>query len=199
MPEERGTPHEMITQFLGQSFFLGFPNGTRGFYDDGNPNNPNLGLGGYTVRHDRPFFYTTTSFNDDVGPPDLAHPFAGNFLVRTPAIEYCDIQLNADSFTTGDVLQADVFSIGNPESNDRALEWKAWFVQPSGEFIPAVNVGADGSLVLTAEFSHDFGSLSLFGVDAASARGDWELNCRVLDPTTGQQLHFDRNVFSIDQ
>ena len=60
-----------------------------------------------------------------------------------------------------------------------------------------MNAGADGSLILPAEFPfRDFGPLPLFD---GTLPGEYELNCRLVEPVTGRQIFFDRNTFMVEE
>ena len=61
-----------------------------------------------------------------------------------------------------------------------------------------INAGADGSIVLPPGFDHDFGPLALLPVTPGLPGGSWELNCRLLDPVTGEELALDVNPFEIE-
>jgi len=199
LPEVLGSNQGGVSSFLGQAFFLGLPIGLRGFYDDGNTGDELVGVGGYSIRQQRPVAFSTTAIQDNQAASFEPSPVVGNFLVRqaTTNIEYCDVEINATSFTSGEVVTATVLSVGNPEASDRQLEWKVWLEQPSDAPIPIVNTGADGTLALFAGSSSDFGPVPIIGVDGSTPAGIWSLDCRVLDPTTGEELHLDENPFKV--
>ncbi|MCP4765124.1 MAG: CHRD domain-containing protein [Gammaproteobacteria bacterium] len=115
-------------------------------------------------------------------------------VVSTPT---CDIQLNQSSYVDGDTVTADVFRIANLTAASLAMEWKVWLGVPGVSPIEAVNVGADGSIVLPAGTDEDFGPLLILPVTADLSPGSYELSCRLLDPVTGELLAEDLNVFEI--
>lgn len=60
-----------------------------------------------------------------------------------------------------------------------------------------VNTGADGSFQLSAGSDQNFGPIELFPVVADTPRGEYEINCRILNPPTGELLSEDLNSFAI--
>lgn len=79
-----------------------------------------------------------------------------------------------------------------------AVEWKAWLTLPGVGPVTAVDVGADGTFVLSAGFDSELGPIDLFTVSPAHARGVWGWDCRFLDPTTGETLWLDLNPFEVE-
>lgn len=111
----------------------------------------------------------------------------------------CDIQLSQATYIDGETLTADVFRLANHTGAPIALETKIWVGVTGGPLAEVINQGADGSAVFPDGFDFDQGpSLQiLLPFTAELTRGDWELSCRLLNPSTGRLLMEDRNFFEL--
>ena len=118
-------------------------------------------------------------------------------FLSSPFIRNCDLQLSQTTYVDGEEVIANVFQVGNPGPDPVAIELKLWVRRPDGSTFSRLSVGATGSIVLPAGFDRDFGPFSAFTVAPADARGAYEFNCRVLDPTTGESLAIDENPFEV--
>lgn len=117
-------------------------------------------------------------------------------IVFAPEIG-CEIELTRETYVDGDTVMTDVFRLSNPTSERVALEIKVWLVRPDEKVKSIVNIGAYGFFRVPAETDLDIGPLWLGRVWPHKARGEYELNCRVLDPKTGELIAEDGNVFEI--
>ncbi len=108
----------------------------------------------------------------------------------------CEIEMSQAVYTAGDTVTAQVFSIANNGIGSASLEWKVWLGTPFGSPISIVNMGANGTFVLPQGYNLDLGPLSLFSAAILPA-GFYEFSARLLDPTTGETLCDDLNVFEI--
>lgn len=111
----------------------------------------------------------------------------------------CNIELSQDVYFDGDVFTADVFGLANPTlgAEPAAVEWKVWLEPPSQPPLSFLNIGSDGTLVLPGGLDVDLGPVSFFTVISGMDRGFYSLNCRLIDPTTGEQKALDINVFEV--
>lgn len=110
----------------------------------------------------------------------------------------CDIQLNKISYVSGDKVIAKVFRIANNNPHPMPVEVKVWleaFMMPP---VSLINKGADGKLILPADFEKDFGPISLLTITNTMPSGMYGVNCRMLDPVTGALLEDDMNQFNIN-
>jgi len=110
----------------------------------------------------------------------------------------CDIQMNKTTFVNGDTLIAKV-QVKNPGTVAVPAEIKvSASLPPPGAPVAIVNIGADGSLMLGPGF--DTGLVQLIPpltITSALPRGPYGLNCRILDPVTGELRAEDLNPFTI--
>ncbi len=110
----------------------------------------------------------------------------------------CDIQMSQLSYVNGATVTAAVFRIANLTTASLALEWKVWLGIPGVSPIGIINIGAGGTFVVPAGTDIDLGPLPLLPVVAVLPRGSYEFSCRMLDPTTGELLTEDLNLFDIN-
>jgi hypothetical protein len=87
--------------------------------------------------------------------------------------------------------------IRNTHSVDVAIQVKVWLQVPNGTRHAAWDFGSDGSIVFPFFHSRNLAPFDLFEVTEAVERGEYELGCRLLDPTTGRQLHEAIAVFRV--
>ena len=105
------------------------------------------------------------------------------------------IEMSQAIYTAGDTISAQVFRIANLGSGPVPVEWKVW-LGIFGTPFPFINIGADGTFVLSSGFDLDLGPLNFFPASSLPA-GFYELSTRILDPITGELLCEDLNVFEI--
>ncbi len=110
----------------------------------------------------------------------------------------CEIELSQDTYVDGDTIMANVFRLSNPTAERVALEVKVWLGRPDETVRSIVNIGAYGFFRVPAETDIDLGPLWLGKVWPHKPRGEYELNCRVLDPKTGERIAEDLNEFVIE-
>ena len=132
------------------------------------------------------------------GDPALFGSIRFNSDVPLPPIPKCDIELDQATYTAGDTVTAASRRLTNPGADDTAVEIKTWFDRPELPPVSILSAGADGSVVLPAGFDQDFGPMALAPVTVDTPLGPHVLNCRLLDPVTGETLSVDINRFEIE-
>ncbi|PYV08264.1 MAG: hypothetical protein DMG07_26320 [Acidobacteria bacterium] len=100
-------------------------------------------------------------------------------------------------YNSGDTVTLTRFRLKNPDTRAAAVEAKVWLGIPGGAPIAILNIGADGSFALPANFDADPGPVSLFTVGNSTPQGGYEFGARVLRPKTGGLLSEDIHSFSI--
>ena len=140
-----------------------------------------------------------SSFGEDEnGEIYLLHFNPAGALFRIePNFPVCEISVNQSVFLDGQTVTAEEFIIANPGPIAVSTELKFWLDIPGLPPTSLLNLGSDGSLVLTPGFVQNYGPLPLLTVDAGLPRGDYDLACRLLDPTRGQQQQLDSNPFQV--
>jgi len=104
-----------------------------------------------------------------------------------PAGLVCDIQVNKTTSTVGVQIQ-----VKNPGTTPVPAEFKIFVVLPSGP--PASFLRTE----LTLLPGFDTGVLPLVSFPTSGLpAGPYEFNCRIVNPTTGAQLVFDQNPFTL--
>jgi len=101
------------------------------------------------------------------------------------------------NYVNGDTVTAQILRLANPATISVAIEIKVWFEAPTSPPITFVNLGADGSVVLSAGFNQDFGPRALFQITPAMPRGPYAFSCRIIEPVTGELLTEELNVFMV--
>ena len=109
----------------------------------------------------------------------------------------CDIQMSQQTYIDGDTITANIFRLANPTSATIALEIKVWLNLPGFPPISLFNLGSDGSFALPAGTDINLGPIPLLSIIPGLPRGTYGLNCRMLNPITGQLLAEDSNVFDV--
>jgi|GEM_PF-2912584 len=122
----------------------------------------------------------------------------GAILSGPPTIPFCDVVLSASSYAIGESVTATNVRVENPTGAPAAIELKLWRDEPNGQEVGLFQRGADGSWVIPVGGTLDFGPRVLFTIDATFDLGDYEVNCRLLNPTTGAEIGFDRNLFVVE-
>lgn len=118
--------------------------------------------------------------------------------ITLPEIPKCDIELDQATYTAGDTVTAASRRLTNPGADATAVEIKTWLDRPELPPVSILSAGADGSVVLPAGFDQDFGPMALASVTVDTPLGPHALNCRLLDPVTGETLSVDINQFEIE-
>ncbi|MCP4333638.1 MAG: hypothetical protein GY785_13355 [Gammaproteobacteria bacterium] len=118
-------------------------------------------------------------------------------ISAVPTPPECDIQMSQTAYFDDDTVTVDVFRISNLGSAPIVAEWKIWLGAPGLPPISIFNMGADGSLALSAGFDVNLEPFPLLPVTADLPRGTYEFSCRMLNPVTGELLAEDRNIFDI--
>jgi hypothetical protein len=108
----------------------------------------------------------------------------------------CIVEMTATGYGFGDVVTAARLEVANQHATT-PVELKMWLRLPDRREVPVYNAGADGSVAAPESASHNFGPLDVMGVDDATPRGLYEFGCRLLNPTTGEQLNEDSDLFEV--
>lgn len=134
--------------------------------------------------------------------PTDAAPNAGHGTITAGPVSIgpaCKIQLNKTTFVNNDVLTATAL-VTNSGTESRPVEFKVWAIlpqtSPPSPPVSLMNVGADGSIVLTPGFGQVVPVLQLT-VNAGLPRGTYELGCRILGPVTGFSVAEDHQTLVI--
>lgn len=128
----------------------------------------------------------------------VADTMRGKVLRIAPLLgAACDFTLTQTAYSDGETVTVSSWRLANRSSATAEIELKAWLLVPQVSPIGLVNVGADRSLSLPPNFSHDFGRFPLFQVNAGFPVGTYGLDCRVLDPVTGATYMLDQTRFQI--
>ena len=140
-----------------------------------------------------------TASNTEVDTVAIGNgPFAlGQFIGPLP-LPVCDIEMSQASYAPGEQVTAQTWRLANPDSEAIAIEVAAWFefsFPPS--LLSVVNVGADGSVVMSPGFDVDLGPVSLFTAGPPLPAGTYQFNCRLVNPVTKEELSFDENTFEL--
>lgn len=109
----------------------------------------------------------------------------------------CDIEMNQAVYIDGDSVTADVFRLANPSGASLAMEVKVWWDLPVGPPASLFNLGADGSLVVPADWEVNLGPFPIHSVNSSTPRGTYAFSCRLLDPITGKLLFEDIKPYEI--
>ena len=113
---------------------------------------------------------------------------------RPPTV-FCGSTLQKRSYVAGDVVKGEM-TLGSVNTGAPVpVELKIWLRLPDGHKVPAVNSGADGSLlILDGARTYPF---EVFPVGPETVSGVYELGCRLLDPATGEKLDEHTFVFEV--
>jgi glucose/arabinose dehydrogenase len=122
----------------------------------------------------------------------------GGTLYRLHGETFCSVRLDRNAYRSGDVVRATTLEIANLSPRSVAVEIKIWLKAPNAPPIPVSRGGADGSIVLGANFSMDAGPVNLFTVGGGAPRGDYVFGCRFLDPATGALRAEDLSTFKVE-
>jgi|GEM_PF-6179135 len=111
---------------------------------------------------------------------------------------FCNVRADQDVYTEGDTITlspASLVNLGNTNLNTRV---QVSVVLPSQQTVQLVDLGADGSFVLSANTVLDFAPQVLRTVDANTPTGSFEVVCRMTDPDSGQVFVELSDEFSIE-
>jgi glucose/arabinose dehydrogenase len=121
----------------------------------------------------------------------------GGTLYRVFGETFCNVQLSQHTYLPGETVSTKVFEMANLSAATVAVEFKIWLTVPGTRSIPVRRGGADGSIVLPADFSTDAGAVDLFTVSGTVPKGTYALGCRFIDPATGGLLAEDVRPFEV--
>jgi hypothetical protein len=104
-------------------------------------------------------------------------------------------------YVAGDSIIIQSLSVTNPDTKSRNVEYKLWLDIPQNPIYSYLKGGADDSVVLPAEFSNPDvlgGPQTLATVTSTfPPRGIYNLNCRLLDADTAQEIVTDSVPFLV--
>jgi len=133
-------------------------------------------------------------WSDENGDVNHENSGVAYFYETTPV---CDATMSQLSYVDNELVSTATFRLLTSSAAVEAVEWKAWLKGPSGEIIPTVNRGADGSFILAPGTDFDLGNVPLFNVNASMPRGRYTFACRFMHPVTGATRTVDKNTFEI--
>jgi hypothetical protein len=108
------------------------------------------------------------------------------------------ITMSAATYVNGQTVTAPEFRVQNPLAGPIAVRLRVWLSVPGVGEVNLINTGADGSFILPPGLNQNNGPLSLIQVTPSfPPKGNWQLNSRIEDPTTGVLLSQDINPFVI--
>ncbi len=144
----------------------------------------------------------STFGEDEAGELYLVrHNFNDGTVYRiVPTFPLCDIELNQASYTAGETITTVEWRLANAGPDALEVELKAWLEIPGESLLSLLNVGDDGSLVLPSGLDIDLTDSGVqlnIPVTVGFPLGNYAINCRLLDPTTGATLSLDLNPFEI--
>jgi hypothetical protein len=118
--------------------------------------------------------------------------------VAGASVPVFQITMSAATYVNGQTVTATEFRARNPSAGQIAVRLRVWLSGPGVGEVNLVDTGADGSLLLPPGLNHNNGPLSLVQVTPSfPPKGNWQLNSRMEDPTTGVLLSQDINPFVI--
>ena len=108
------------------------------------------------------------------------------------------ITMSAATYVNGQTVTAPEFRVQNPLAGPIAVKLRVWLSVPGVGEVNLINTGQDGSFFLPPGLNQNIGPLSLVQVTPSfPPKGNWQLNSRIEDPTTGALLSQDINSFVI--
>jgi len=108
-----------------------------------------------------------------------------------------DIRMSQRTYRLGETVSASDSWLSNPSQLSQHVELKTWLAAPGFAPLAVGWPGTDGFLVLPPGLDQDFGPLSLFEISKDLPVGTYQLNCRDIDPVTGDILNEDINPFAV--
>ena len=109
-----------------------------------------------------------------------------------------DITMTQSTYVTGDTVTAPEFRVRNPSSAPVTARLRVWLNIPGLGELPIIDIGSDGTFQLPPNLNQNLGPISFFAVTPEfPPRGNWQLNSRITNPTTGAVLSEDINPFVI--
>jgi len=111
----------------------------------------------------------------------------------------CDVEVAQPVFVAGEAITLSRARFSNPAGGlTFAGEIRQMLEVPDGTTFPLFDIGADGSLTLTAGALFDLAPLSTLQVTSSfPARGSFQVRCEVVDPAVGRVLASDSVAFEI--
>ena len=108
-----------------------------------------------------------------------------------------DITMTQTAYINGQILGASEFRPRNPSSAVVPVRLRVWMNVPILGEVTLIDVGADGTFLWPPNLNLNLGPVSFFAVAADFPRGNWQLNSRVTNPTTGALYSEDINPFKL--
>jgi glucose/arabinose dehydrogenase len=137
-----------------------------------------------------------SSFGEDENGELYVADLSGT-IYRLYGETFCNVQLEKSVYRNGDAVRAKVFEIANLSPSTVAVEVKIWLDPPGIAAISLARGGADGSVVIPANYSADSGPLKLFTLQGTVPLGRYAVGCLFLDPVTGRRISEDASVFVV--
>ena len=136
-------------------------------------------------------------YREDDGFLSAEEPLCKLDIIVDP-LPRCEVVLDKESYLPGEFVTANLLRLSNTDSKDVEVELKIWFDSAEAPSLSVVNTGAFGNYVLAAGAVLDLGPVQVAQVVDSSTKGAHEFSCRLLDPTSGEILFNDRNLFNIE-
>ena len=109
----------------------------------------------------------------------------------------CEVTLTRTEYVTGDAVVASGIRFANPSPVAKAIEVKVWVEVPTIGSVSVLNAGVSGDVRLAPGAELATGPVTFFTVGPTTIRGDYQLNCRLLNPVTAARLAQDLNQFTV--
>jgi hypothetical protein len=93
--------------------------------------------------------------------------------------------LSKPSYISEEPVELTRFTVSNFGAADKAVELKTWVASPTGATASIGTTGEDGSYVVPAGASTEFGPVKVLDSIPATSGGSFRVGSRMLDPVTG--------------
>jgi glucose/arabinose dehydrogenase len=126
-----------------------------------------------------------STFGEDERGELYVADLGGGAVYRVHGETFCSVQLDKSVYRAGDTVRATTLEVANLSRTSVAVQ---------------IRIGREtqNALVLPAGKSMDLGPASLFTVSAGSPPGTYGLECRFLDPATGELRSVDSSRFRVE-
>lgn len=112
----------------------------------------------------------------------------------------CDVAMSQASYVDGETVVITSLRFRNANSSSMATRLRLQLTIPIGSGIVAnaIDLGADGSFAIPANFDKQLGPVTMFTLSPQTPlRGDFEWRCAFEDPATGRVISEDRVGFTL--
>lgn len=110
----------------------------------------------------------------------------------------CVPAMSQDTYTAGDTLTVEELRLLNLGASPVTLRVELLLTTPTGGPISIVDKGGDGSLTIPAGLEQDFGPLTLAEVPPAAPLGEYQMTCRLSEPSGGAILSEQTATFTVE-